>query len=248
VDLSPDLILRALPACPHLRKVRITTTCASAGAMKTVLQLPKDADLALIISNKEHWLTVADGIREGRCNVKHLYLLQTSSSEDTEVVKALASAIRLDCNLEHLTLVMEDDLKNESGMALVEALTINTSLRNIRLSVGLCRLVQDSNALSAAAYDAFSAMLRVNTSNVLELPPFDDACGDERLVDSRNRMRIEQSLNYVGRGRPLSSSQKAREEWVDGLDELNSRNVDESPEFNVSCLYSLLRLNPATCM
>ena len=61
-------------------------------------------------------------------------------------------------------------------------------------------------------------------------------------------MRIEQRLNEVGRGRLLSSSQTPRKEWVDALNELNSGNVDETPEFIVSCLYSLLRLNPATCM
>jgi hypothetical protein len=81
VDLSPDLVLRALSACPHLRKVSITTQCASAGAMKILLQLPKDADLTLLLTNKEHWLAVADGIRQGQCNFKSLSLdmLQSSS-------------------------------------------------------------------------------------------------------------------------------------------------------------------------
>jgi hypothetical protein len=273
VDLAPDLVLRALPACPHLRKVHITTHCASAGAMKTLLQLPKDADLTLLLKNKEDWLAVADGIRQGQCNIKSLSLvmLQNSSSEGPEAVKAFASAIRLDGNLEHLMLEMEKDFTDEAGMALAEALTImerlklqrmnidfmneavavlaaalavNTTLRRITLYLHSRRRPQDS--LSAPAYDAFSAMLRVNTSLVLHLPPF--AGGDEKLVDSRNQMRIEQGLNHVGRGRLVSSSQTTREEWVDALSELNSRNADESPEFNVSCLYSLLRLNPATCM
>jgi hypothetical protein len=31
---------------------------------------------------------------------------------------------------------------------------------------------------------------------------------------------------------------------MDALDELNFSNVDETPEFNVSCLYSVLRSNP----
>jgi hypothetical protein len=117
-------------------------------------------------------------------------------------------------------------------------LTVNTTLRRITLYL--------HTRLSAPAYDAFSAMLRVNTSLVLDLSQF--AGGFERLVDSRNRMRIEQSLNYVGRGRLLSSSQVPKKEWVDALSELNSRNVDETPELNVSCLYSLLRLNPSVCL
>jgi hypothetical protein len=90
-------------------------------------------------------------------------------------------------------------------------------------------------------------MLRVNTSLLLKLPPFETAGADESLVDSHNQMHIEQGLNKVGRGRLLSSSQTPRKEWEDALNELNS-HIDETPEFNVSCLYSLLRLNPATHM
>jgi hypothetical protein len=250
VDHSPDLVLRALPACPHLRQVSIKTKCASADAMKSLLQLPKNTSLLLML-NTEHWSAVADGIRQGHCNIKCLFLcllLQSSSSKDTEAVKALASAIRLDRNLKRLKLDMKKYFTDEAAVALAEALTVNRTLRNMTLSVRPSRQIQDTNALSAAAYDAFSAMLRVNTSLVLKLPPFDDAVGDQRLVDSRNQMRIEQRLNHVGRGRLLLSSQTPREEWFDGLNELNSSNVDESPEFNVSCLYSLLRLNPATCM
>jgi hypothetical protein len=39
---------------------------------------------------------------------------------------------------------------------------------------------------------------------------FDDAVGDERIVDSRNRMRIEQGLDNVGRGRLLSRRRLSR--------------------------------------
>jgi hypothetical protein len=249
VDLSPDFVLRALPACRHLRTVIITTTSASADAVKTLLQLPKDTDLTLFQANKEHWLAVADGIRQGQCNVKHLSLLtlQRSSSETTQAVKAIASAIRLDRNLEHLTLYINDNITDEAGVVLAEALTVNTTLR--KLTLPDFSQVNVKATFGAPVCEAFSAMLRLNTSLVLKLPPFDDAAGDDqRLVDSRNQMRIEQSLNAVGRGRLLSSSQTTQKEWVDALDELNSSNVDNSLEFNVSCLYSLLRLNPATCM
>jgi hypothetical protein len=253
LDLSLDPVLRALPACPHLRKVLIMTNCASADAMKNLLQLRPASDLRLGV-NTEHWLAVADEIRQGRCNVKHLSLdtFQSSSSEDTEAVKAIASAIRLDRNLESLALQTENAFTDKAGVALAEALTVNKTLRKITLSLDPLRPsreVRDADALSTPVYEALSTMLRVNTSLVLELPPFDDAAvDDERLIDSRNRMRIEQGLNHVGRGRLLSSRQTTREEWVDALYELKSSNIDESPEFNVSCLYSLLRLNPETCM
>jgi hypothetical protein len=253
VELCPDLVLLALPACFHLRAVTITTPCASADAMKSLLQMPKDTHLALILQNVEHWLAVTDEIRQGRCNVQrlHLSMLQRTISEATEAAKVLASAIRLDCSLTHLHLAMEKGFTNEAGVALAEALTANKTLRWVILntiSLGRGPQVRDEDALSAVAYDALSAMLRVNTNLRLDVPSLDDAGVDERLVDSRNQMRIEVRLNQVGRGRLLSSSQKPRKKWVNALKELNSSNVDESPEFNVSCLYSLLRLNPGTCM
>jgi hypothetical protein len=253
VELCPDLVLVALPACPHLRVVIITTPCASAGAMKKLLQLPKAKHLALILQNVEHWLAVTDEIRQGRCNVQrlHLSMLQRTISDATEAVKVLASAIQLDRNLTHLHLAMERGFTDEAGVALAEALTANKTLRWVTLDIIKLppgRQVQDEAALGAVAYDAFSAMLRVNTSLRLDVPSFDDAGVDERLVDSRSQMRIELRLNQVGRGRLLSSSQKPRKKWVNALNKVNSSNVDESPEFNVSCLYSLLRLNPATCM
>jgi hypothetical protein len=106
-------------------------------------------------------------------------------------------------------------------VALAEALTVNKTLRTITVET-----VQDADdllgdELSAPAYEAFSAMLRVNTSLVLELPPFDDEFDDEIIIDSRNQMRIEQGLNEVGRGRLLSLSQTPRKEWVDALNQLN---------------------------
>jgi hypothetical protein len=49
----------------------------------------------------------------------------------------------------------------------------------------------------------------------------------------------------VGRGRSLASILTTREEWVDALHELNSRDVDDPRAFRGCCLYSLLRLNPS---
>jgi hypothetical protein len=105
--------------------------------------------------------------------------------------------------------------------------------------------------LGAPAYEAFSAMLGVNTSLILELPPFGNTVDDERLVDSHNQMCLEQRLNHVGRGGLLSSSQTTREQWVDALHKLSTYDdddVNDSPLFFVSCVYSLLRLQPAIYM
>jgi hypothetical protein len=189
-----DPLLRALPACPHLRlrRVVIMTRCASTGAMKALLQLPKDTHLTL---ETDHWLAVAAEIRQVRCNIKRIYRynkLKSSSSEATEAVKAVASAIRLDRNLKSLELHTESDLTDEAVVALAEAFTVNKTLRKITLSLDPeypSHQVQAEDELSAPAYEAFCAMLRVSTNLVLELPLFTGA--DERLCDSRNRMRIE---------------------------------------------------------
>jgi hypothetical protein len=250
--LSTGPVLRVLPACPHLRKFTIMATSASADAIRNLLQLPKDTHLRLAL-NIEQWLALADGIRQGHCNIKHLYIANflSSSSKDTEAVKAMASAIRLDHNLEHLTLRMENGFTDEAGVVLAEALTVNKTLCKMTLRVEpLTDLQVGARAtLGAPAYEALSAMLRVNTSLVLSLPPFNTGGADERLRESKKQMIIEQRLNQVGRGRLLASRQTTREEYVDALYELNSYVVDDSPAFQVSCLYSLLLLNPSVvCM
>jgi hypothetical protein len=200
----------------------------------------------------DHWLTVADELRRGHFHVRVLSLgmIQGAQSEDTEAVKAVASATRSNPPLEHLTLEMETGFTDEVGVALAEALTFNKTLCCITLSDDSVfnRPPTKFETLGVPAYEAFSAMLRVNTSIDLNFPPFDSASsGDESLRKSHDQMRIEQRLNYVGRGELLSSSQTTKGEWVDALHELDSCGYDESPTFQVSCLYSLLQLDPGMC-
>jgi hypothetical protein len=281
-DFSLDHVLRASPACPHLRMVNLMTNYASADAMQNLLQLPTGATLFLTLT-PDHWLAVAGGIGQGRCNVQTLYLAmpKCTSSEATGALQALASAIQADHNMKHLhlSLRIRNGFADEAGVAMAKALTVNNTLRKITLHVFDESTLPNTAALGAPAYDAFSAMLRVNTSLVfdestlpntaalgapaydafsamlrvntslvlLKLPPFETAGADERLVDSWNQMRIEQRLNQVGRGKHLMSSQTTKEKWIDALHKLNSSNVIETPEFNVSCLYSLLLLKPEVC-
>jgi hypothetical protein len=47
--------------------------CASADAIRNLLQLHSAAELHLLLKT-EQWLAVADGIRCGRCNVRSLTL------------------------------------------------------------------------------------------------------------------------------------------------------------------------------
>jgi hypothetical protein len=245
-----DPVLRALSACPHLQLVLIKTQFASADAIRNLLQLPTDTILDLALTS-DQWLTVADEIRLGRCLIKSLNLrmFSSSSSEATEAVEAVASAIREDRHLESLELRMEDGFTDEAGVALAEALTINKTLQMIILDDNLfkCDYSRALVSLGAQAYEAFGAMLRVNTSIKLELPSYDANIGDQNSIDHFNQIRIEQRLNEVGRGRLLDSCQTPREQWVNALQELNASH-DDDEFFEVSCLYILLRLNPLVCL
>jgi hypothetical protein len=100
-------------------------------------------------------------------------------------------------------------------VALAEALTVNKTLREITLNAKTFLTHQlPTGTLGVPAYDAFSAMLRINTSLVLELPEFETAVADERLLESWKQMHIEQRLNEVGRGKLLASKQTTK---VSGL-------------------------------
>jgi hypothetical protein len=111
------------------------TKYASADDTKNLLQLQSATELHLVLETEECW-AVTDEIRRGRYNVRflHFVVLRGAESDATEAVKAVASAIHMDGNLEQLTLDMENDYTNEAGVALAEALMVNTTLRLINLS------------------------------------------------------------------------------------------------------------------
>jgi hypothetical protein len=226
-------------------------TYASADAMKNLLQLQSATKLNLVLEI-EQWLAVADDIQQGCCNVRvlHLTMLECPISEATEAMRKIANAIRFDSNLDYLKIEMENGFTDEAGVALAEALTVNTTLNQVDLIDNVVLRLDnhqcDKATLGAQSYEAFSAMLRVNTGLVLNLPIFDSAGCDERDFEHVKQMLIEQRLNEVGRGGLLASNQSTREEWVDALRELNENPADGL--FEVDCLYSLLRLHPDVCM
>jgi hypothetical protein len=124
------------------------------------------------------------------------------------------------------------------------SLEIHLGLIELSNSLHPDRVLRNKATFGATAFEAFSAMLRVYTRLILTYP----ANADERLIHHHSQVVLEQILNKVGRGRLLPSRQTKREEWVDALHELNSNVVHGSHAFQVSCLYSLLRLHPALCM
>jgi hypothetical protein len=68
------------------------TASSDADTVRNLLQLPKDTVLTLVLLSSEHWLAVAEYIRQGHCYIKQLSLVMIiiSSSKDTEAVKAIA--------------------------------------------------------------------------------------------------------------------------------------------------------------
>jgi hypothetical protein len=140
-DTSLDPVLQALPACPHLRRVTITTNWASANALRNLLHSRTAAQFYLgqfyliLALNREHWLAMADEIQRGHHNTRvlGLLMLESTSSEATEAAKAIASVIRRDNRLYVLGLQMENGFTDEAGVALAEALTVNTTLQSITL-------------------------------------------------------------------------------------------------------------------
>jgi hypothetical protein len=189
-----DPVLQTLSACLRLQPVFIMTKFVSANAIRNLLQLPTGTELCLILS-PDYWLAVANEIRVGRCLIKNLDIdmFSSSSSEATEAVKAVASAIREDRHLESLELRMEDGFTDEAGVALAEALAINKTLRNLRLddSVYASDYGRTTASLGAQAYEAFGAMLRVNTSIKLDLLTFDADVGNEKQIEQFKQMLIE---------------------------------------------------------
>jgi hypothetical protein len=173
-----DPVVQALSACPHLHEIFVITKFASADAIRNLLKLPIDTVLNFGLA-PDQWLAVADEIRLGRCLIKYrnLDMARSSSSEATEAVKAVGSAIREDCHLESLELNMEDGFTDEAGVALAEAFRINKTFRMLILDDNLfasnAAHINTKASLGAQqAYKAFGTMLRVNTSINLYLPTF----------------------------------------------------------------------------
>jgi hypothetical protein len=91
---------------------------------------------------------------------------------------------------------MEDGFTDKVGVALVEAMMINKTLRRLLLDARLFasdNIVGTKAILGAQTYEAFGAMLRVNTSIKLCLPAFDAGVGNGRDIENFKQMRIMSS-------------------------------------------------------
>jgi hypothetical protein len=255
---SLDSVLLALRTCPQLQEVDIQTGNASAAAI-AALQNSTMQSLRLVL-NRHQWSpvtnAVTNGIRQGECRVGKLILciiwddenrmirpqhedLRLRAAAAEELVEALALAIQLDNNPSLTTLEIQFPEGSNIGIPaaanLASALTANRTLCEV--SLASANFVADS-------YDAFSTMLSVNTGVVLILPELSIPT-EENLENSYTRMEIEQRLNLVGRGRPLSPNNTARQAWLHVLNAIQIDNGDhDGDHFQLSCLYKLIRDDP----
>jgi hypothetical protein len=90
-EAHPNPVLRALPACPHLRKVTIISKCASADDLKNLLRVRSVIDLCLILETMEQWLAVVGEVRLGRCLIKNLNLGMLQSLSSKKLLKLCKS-------------------------------------------------------------------------------------------------------------------------------------------------------------
>jgi hypothetical protein len=72
----------------------------------------------------------------------------------SEALQIIASAIQLDGNLKRLVLHMMTGFTDEAGVALAEALTVNTTLRNLDLYT---TVEHNIDSLRVPAYEALTA-------------------------------------------------------------------------------------------
>jgi hypothetical protein len=132
--------------------------------------------------------------------------------------------------------------------AIAEAVNSAHSLRNLSIDMEYAILPRNPAGLIAFAHALrdHTALQEFSWFDVSPLPEAAQGVSPDFMLRT---LPSCPHLRKVGRGRLLASSNHTtREEWVDALHELSILNVNDPSEFHVSCLYSLLRLNPATCM
>jgi hypothetical protein len=247
-----DPLFLALAACPRLKKVRIWTDAVNFVTAQAVGELLRSPVLEYLDLKTTEWEAVAEqvGRQDSSCLVKTLKLstLRCPASG----LEAMARAVGRNCNrhLQSLTLRVGTGFTDTVGVALAQALQVNTTLQQVVLIDQWEYGMRTTDHMNISSYQAFRKMSRVNTSVVLTVPALETrgvgfvARDMDTVRPHYDRMRIEMRLNAVGRGGLLVGSQTSRAAWVNALDELNARNEND---LQVDCLYTLLKLNPAIC-
>jgi len=238
-----------------IHTVGVSNVNLTAGDIQSLVRSPR-LKLLELKGRVDSWLVIADEIRNGRIQLEELVLVRTmvsSASETAEAIESITSAIEYDSSLRSLILRSPTGFTDEMGVALAMALTVNTSLNRIQLQDGYKRSdgrqpLHPPQSLGAETYKAFATLSKTRAGKItLGLPsPRSDANDETRK--QWDLLRIEDSLNRAGVGKLVASNQPTWEEWIHALDALNGNNEDEdSHKFLLSCLYSMLQLNPSIC-
>jgi hypothetical protein len=205
----------------------------------------------------DSWLVVANEIQNGRFRLQKLVLTRTrvsSTLATSDAIDAIIEAIEQDSSLEHLTLRSTTGFTDEMGVALAKALTVNTTLRGISVvdEYDLFDNLEPEHprsAFGAKAFKALASMLKTNTKVEIDLPQPRSEDTDKGTRTHFFQYVIEYMLNKAGRGTLLSSNLTTRRDWINALDDMNVRASDNEcvSEFHLSCVYSMLQLNPNMC-
>jgi len=246
------LIIEAAVSSSSVRRVVCMNQTLSPQDIRSLVRSPSLKELKLE-GSVDSWLVVAEEIRNGRFHLEELALTRTLISctlATTEALKAMIAALGCDSSLRKLVLGSTTGFTDQMGVALAKALTVNTTLREIHLSsayktVDGLESERPLDHLDVASYKAFALMAKTNTAITMGLPLLKSDASDETRMQ-RDRLHIEGFMNEAGRGRLVTSSTTTRTEWVNALDILNDSTAEEDgPEFHLSCLYSMLQLNPS---
>jgi hypothetical protein len=250
-----DPLFRALALCPRLRSVQIWTDAVNyvtPGAVRELLVRAPAVLTYLDLKATDCWEVVAEIIGQESCMIQTLKLstLRCPGGGSAGAV-SLARAVGLNRHIQSLTLRVGTGFTDVLGVALAQALQVNTTLRELILVDQWDYGFRTTDHMNIAAYQALRNMLRVNTSVVLKVPALDCRWSPDLADIVRpyyDRMLIEMRLNAAGRGGlMLVGSQASRAAWVNTLHELNAQEKNDDDDLQVDCLFTLLKLNPSIC-
>jgi hypothetical protein len=262
-----DPLLQALAVCPRLQRVRVWTDAVNYVTPQAVRELlvrspdgaagspsPGGAVLECLDLKTTEWEAVAEQIGQDSCRPIKTLQLSTLRCPGSGAL-SLARAVGQNRHLQSLTLRVGTGFTDAVGVALAQALQVNTTLRELVLMDQWDYGFRTTDHMNVSAYQAMRKMLRVNTNVVLKLPDLDSGWGSSILVDTvrpyYDQVRIEMRLNAAGRGGlMLVGSQASRAAWINTLYELIAQDDEVDNDIyglKVDCLYTLLKLNPSLC-
>jgi hypothetical protein len=243
-----DPLFHALALCPRLKRVQICTDAVNYVTPQAVRELLVRAPALQYLDLKTtEWAAVAEIIGQESCHIQTLKL-STLRCPGAGAI-SLARAVEQNRHLLSLTLRVRTGFPDAVGVALAQALQVNTSLKELVLVDQWDFGFRTTDHLNISAHEAFRKMLRMNTSVVLKVPPRCSPDSIDMVRPYYDRMLIEMRLNAAGRGKlMLPGSQASKAKWVNTLHELIVQDDGKSDDdLQVDCLYTLLKLNPSIC-